>query len=108
MTVGVGYDSDLEQVERVTVKVAKEVMQEIAPELIANEPYIRFHEFADFSINFTLYMRVNEFFDQRMARHLFIKKLHKRYQKEGIKIPFPTRDIYVQGDGTQNGAMTLE
>lgn len=108
MNVGVGYDSDLEQVERVTVKVAKEVMQEIAPELIANEPYIRFNEFADFSINFTLYMRVNEFFDQRMARHLFIKKLHKRYQKEGIKIPFPIRDIYVQNNVSQNGAMTLE
>lgn len=108
MNVGVGYDSDLEQVERVTVKVAKEVMQEIAPELIGNEPYIRFNEFADFSINFTLYMRVNEFFDQRIAKHLFIKKLHKRYQKEGIKIPFPIRDVYVQGDGTQNGAMTLQ
>ncbi|ARV59904.1 mechanosensitive ion channel protein MscS [Nostocales cyanobacterium HT-58-2] len=108
MNVGVGYDSDLEQVERVTVKVAKEVMQEIAPELVANEPYIRFHEFADFSINFTLYMRVNEFFDQRMARHLFVKKLHKCYQEEGIKIPFPVRDIYVQGDGSKNGVMRLE
>jgi small-conductance mechanosensitive channel len=108
MTVGVSYDSDLEQVERVTVEVAKEVMQEIAPELMANEPYIRFNEFADFSINFKLYMRVNEYFDQRMARHLFVKKLHKRYQKEGIKIPFPIRDIYVQGDGSQNGVMTLD
>ena len=53
-------------------------------------------------------MRVNEFFDQRIAKHLLIKKLHKRYQKEGIKIPFPIRDVYVQGDGTQNGAMTLQ
>ncbi|MUH01455.1 mechanosensitive ion channel [Scytonema sp. UIC 10036] len=96
MTVGVSYDSDLEQVERVTVEVAKEVMQEVAPELMSNEPYLRFEEFADFSINFTLYMRVSEFFDQRIARHLFVKKLHKRYQKEGIKIPFPVRDVYVQ------------
>ncbi|MBW4632526.1 MAG: mechanosensitive ion channel family protein [Iphinoe sp. HA4291-MV1] len=101
MIVGVSYDSDLEQVERVTVEIAQEVMEEIAPELIANEPYIRFSEFADSSINFTLYMRVNEFFDQRLARHLFIKKLHKRYQKEGITIPFPIRDVYVQGNGSQ-------
>ncbi|NMG10258.1 mechanosensitive ion channel family protein [Brasilonema sp. UFV-L1] len=108
MTVGVSYDSDLEQVERVTVEVAKQVMQEIAPELIANEPYIRFHEFADFSINFMLYMRVNEFFDQRLARHLLIKKLHKRYQKERITIPFPIRDVYVQDHESRNGAMTLE
>jgi len=96
MNVGVGYDSDLEEVERVTVEVAKEVMQEIAPELIENEPYIRFETFGDFSINFALYMRLNEFFDQRIARHLFVKKLHKRYQQEGIKIPFPTRDLYLQ------------
>jgi small-conductance mechanosensitive channel len=71
-------------------------MQEIAPELIEIEPNIRFHTFNDFSIDFRLYMRVNEYFDQRIARHLFIKKLHKRYQQEGIEIPFPIRDIYMR------------
>lgn len=98
MNVGVSYDSDLEEVERITVEVAKEVMQEIAPELIANEPYIRFHTFGDFSIDFTLYMRVNEYFDQRIGKHLFVKKLHKRYQQAGISIPFPVRDVYVQNN----------
>ncbi|MBD2449888.1 mechanosensitive ion channel family protein [Nostoc sp. FACHB-152] len=98
MNVGVSYDSDLEQVERVTVEVAKEVMREIAPELIENEPYIRFHTFGEFSIDFTLYMRVNEYFDQRIGKHLFVKKLHKRYQELGISIPFPIRDVYVQNN----------
>ncbi|MBE9007507.1 mechanosensitive ion channel family protein [Fortiea sp. LEGE XX443] len=98
MNVGVSYDSDLEQVERATVEVAKEVMREIAPELIANEPYIRFHTFGDFSIDFTLYMRVSEYFDQRIGKHLFVKKLHKRYQELGISIPFPIRDIYIQNN----------
>ncbi|MEA5617611.1 mechanosensitive ion channel family protein [Cronbergia sp. UHCC 0137] len=96
INVGVSYDSDLELVEKVTVEVAKEVMKEIAPALVDNEPYIRFHNFGDFSIDFTLYMRVSEFFDQRIGKHLFVKKLHKRYQQEGIKIPFPVRDVYVQ------------
>ncbi|MGM3305256.1 mechanosensitive ion channel family protein [Anabaena sp. WFMT] len=95
INVGVSYDSDLELVERVTVEVAKEVMQEIAPELLQNEPYMRFHTFNDFSIDFTLYMRVSEFFDQRIGKHLFVKKLHKRYQLEGIQIPFPIRDVYM-------------
>lgn len=98
MNVGVSYDSDLEQVERVTVEVAKEVMREIAPELIENEPYIRFHTFGDFSIDFTLYMRVSEYFDQRIGKHLFVKKLHKRYQELGISIPFPIRDVYMQNN----------
>ncbi len=96
MNVGVSYDSDLEKVEIVTVEVAKEVMQEIAPDLVANEPYIRFHTFNDFSIDFTLYMRVGEYFEQRIGKHLFIKKLHKRYKQEGISIPFPIRDIYMK------------
>ncbi|QHG16237.1 mechanosensitive ion channel family protein [Nostoc sp. ATCC 53789] len=96
MNVGVSYDSDLEQVEKVTVEVAKEVMREIAPELKDNEPYIRFHTFNDFSIDFTLYMRVSEYFDQRIGKHLVVKKLHKRYQQAGIQIPFPIRKVYMQ------------
>ncbi len=107
MDVGVSYDSDLEQVERVTVEVAKDVMQEIAPELIEIEPIIRFHTFNDSSIDFKLSMRVNEYFDQRMARHLFIKKLHKRYQQEGIQIPFPIRDVYVQNNGAETSKIDL-
>lgn len=103
LNVGVDYNSDLEQVERVTVEVAKEVMAEIAPELMNNEPYMRFNKFGDFSINFTLYMRVNEFFDQRIGKHLFIKKLHKRYQEEGIKIPSPPLELYLQDYASKNG-----
>ncbi len=96
MNVGVSYDSDLELVEKVTVEVAKEVMQEIAPELIQIEPYLRFHTFNDFSIDYTLYMRVSEYFDQRIGKHLLVKKLHKRYQQEGIEIPFPIREVYMR------------
>ncbi|MBD2343570.1 mechanosensitive ion channel family protein [Anabaena subtropica] len=101
--VGVSYDSDLDAVEKVTVEVAKEVMREIASELLDNEPYIRFHTFGDFSIDFTLYMRVSEYFDQRIGKHLFIKKLHKRYQKAGISIPFPIRELYFPGNINNNG-----
>ncbi|WGV28415.1 mechanosensitive ion channel family protein [Halotia branconii] len=108
MNVGVSYNSDLEEVERVTVEVAKDVMREIAPELIAIEPYIRFHTFNDFSIDFTLYMRVSEYFDQRMGKHLFVKKLHKRYQQAGITIPFPIRDVYMQDNGAENSDMEVD
>ncbi|MBN4000421.1 mechanosensitive ion channel family protein [Nostoc sp. LPT] len=108
MDVGVSYDSDLEEVERVTVEVAKEVMQEIAPELKESEPYIRFHTFNDFSIDFTLYMRVSEYFDQRIGKHLFVKKLHKRYQQAGIQIPFPIREVYMPNNVNKNSALNLD
>lgn len=101
--VGVDYDSDLEQVERVTVEVAKKVMQEVSPDLVENEPFIRFHTFGDSSIDFTVFLRVNEFFDQRIAKHKFIKQLHKKYQEEKIKIPFPIREVYTQRNQAKNG-----
>jgi small-conductance mechanosensitive channel len=106
INVGVDYHSDLELVEKVTVEVAKEVMQEVSPELMHNEPFIRFQKFGEFSIDFMAYIPVNEFFDQRMAKHIFIKKLHKRYQQEEIKIPFPATELYLQGSNNKNQALT--
>lgn len=108
MDLGVSYDSDLEEVERVIIEVAKEVMREIAPELLTDEPYIRFHRFNDFSIDLTLYMYVNEFFDQRMCKHLFVKKLHKRHRQQGIAFPSPL-DMFIympgKGNGINNGLL---
>lgn len=57
------------------------------------EPFIRYHTFDDFSINFTVILRAQEFVDNYLVKHEFIKKLHKRYAKEGIVIPYPIRAI---------------
>jgi len=99
--VGVSYDSDLEKVERVTVEVAKEVMREVEGGVPEFEPFIRYHTFADFSINFTVILRAREFVGQYLIKHEFIKRLHKRYQQEGIEIPFPIRTVYMKDEGAQ-------
>ncbi|MEW6615079.1 MAG: mechanosensitive ion channel family protein [Thermodesulfobacteriota bacterium] len=94
--VGVSYDSDLEHVEKVTIEVAKEVMEDIVGNELSFEPFIRYHTFADFSINFTVIMRGREFIDQYILTHELVKKLHKRYKKEGIEIPFPIRTVHMK------------
>ncbi|MDP3722917.1 MAG: mechanosensitive ion channel family protein [Candidatus Omnitrophota bacterium] len=94
--VGVDYASDLEHVERVTVEVAREVMQTVPGGVPAFEPFIRYHTFADFSINFTVILRAKEFVDQYLLTHEFVKRLHTRYDQEGITIPFPIRTIHMQ------------
>ena len=91
--VGVHYDSDLEHVEKVTIEVAKEVMREVPGGVPEFEPFIRYHTFGDFSINFTVILRAKEFVDNYLIKHEFIKRLHKRYQKEGIVIPYPIRAL---------------
>ncbi|GAA2934425.1 mechanosensitive ion channel family protein [Streptomyces mexicanus] len=91
--VGVGYDSDLEHVERVTAEVVTEVMREITGAVPEHEPAIRFHTFGDSRIGFTVVLGVGEFSDQYRIKHEFIKRLHKRYRQEGITIPAPTRTV---------------
>ncbi|HAV42492.1 TPA: mechanosensitive ion channel protein MscS [bacterium] len=91
--LGVHYNSDLKEVERVTVEVAKEVMREIPGGIPEFEPFIRYHTFGDFSINFKVVLRTTEFADQYLIKHEFIKRLHERYTKEGIVIPYPIRAI---------------
>ncbi|OIO37867.1 MAG: mechanosensitive ion channel protein MscS [Candidatus Omnitrophica bacterium CG1_02_49_10] len=91
--VGVHYDSDLKHVENVTVEVAREIMKEVQGGVPAFEPFIRYHTFADFSINFTVILRAKEFVDNYLIKHEFIKRLHERYRKEGIVIPYPIRAV---------------
>jgi small-conductance mechanosensitive channel len=94
--VGVSYDSDLAKVEKITMEVAREVIREIPGGVTKFEPFIRYHTFADSSINFTVFLRAKEFVEQYPIKHEFIKRLHERYQKEGIEIPFPIRTVYMK------------
>jgi small-conductance mechanosensitive channel len=92
--VGVAYASDLAKVERVTVEVAKQVLEEIAGGVGEFEPFIRYHTFGDSSIDFTVILRVRGFTDRYLVVHEFIKRLHRRYEREGIEIPFPQRVLH--------------
>lgn len=101
LNLGVHYSSDLKKVEKITIEVAREVMKEIPGGVPEFEPFIRYHTFADFSINFTVILRAKEFVDQYIIKHEFIKRLHERYTKEGIVIPYPIRAINYEQEKTE-------
>ncbi|MFJ5803288.1 mechanosensitive ion channel family protein [Streptomyces decoyicus] len=94
--VGVGYDSDLEHVERVTTEVVESVMTDVNGGDPDHEPAVRFHTFGDSRISFTVILGVGEFSDQYRIKHEFIKRLHQRYRAEGIRIPSPARTVALQ------------
>jgi small-conductance mechanosensitive channel len=94
--VGVSYESDLEKVEKVTIEVARETLQETQGGVKEFEPFIRYHTFSDFSINFTVILRAKEYVDKYLITHEFIKRLHRRYQAEGIEIPFPIQTVQMR------------
>ncbi|MEU6557539.1 mechanosensitive ion channel family protein [Streptomyces sp. NPDC046915] len=93
---GVSYDSDLDHVERVTTEVIAETMTEVTGAVPDHEPAIRFHTFGDSRIGFTIILGVGEFSDQYRIKHEFIKRLHRRYREEGIRIPAPARTVALQ------------
>jgi small-conductance mechanosensitive channel len=75
------------------MEVGREVMTQVAAGVPEFEPFIRYHTFADSSINFTVILRSKEFVDQYLVTHEFVKRLHPRFNREGIVIPFPIRTI---------------
>ncbi|MER7463007.1 mechanosensitive ion channel family protein [Streptomyces sp. NPDC097981] len=103
--VGVGYESDLGHVERVTLEVVDSVMADINGAVPEHEGAVRFHTFADSRINFTVILGVGEFSDQYRIKHEFIKRLHERFRAEGISIPAPTRTVSLHRDDLQSSAL---
>ena len=91
--IGVHYGSDLNHVERVAVDVAKEVLREVPGGISDSDPAVRFHTFGDFSIHFNVTFRAREFGDGAVLRHEYVKRLHKRFAKENIVIPYPVQAI---------------
>ena len=94
--VGVAYDSDLEVVERVTTEVGRDVMRTVEGGVPGFEPFIRYHTFGDSSIQFTTILRGKDYVAQYLLKHEFVKRLHARYDREGIQIPFPIRTVYLR------------
>lgn len=94
--IGVAYGSDLEKVERVTIEVANQVLDNVEGGKADFDPFLRFHTFADSSVNFTVILRVLEYVNQYLVKHEFVKALHKRFHEEGIAIPFPQRTVHMK------------
>jgi small-conductance mechanosensitive channel len=105
---GVAYDSDLAHVERVCIEVAKEVMARIPGSATDWEPVVRYKEFADFSINFLVVLRVKDFAVQYLLGHEYIKALHRRFGEEGIEIPFPIRTVVMRSPQPRQERPTIE
>ena len=100
--VGVHYDSDLEHVERVTLEVAKEILHSHKWGINDYDTFVVFHTFDSSSINFTVMLRAEEYFNRFFIKSAFIKALHARYRQEGIVIPYPIRAINTEQEKAES------
>lgn len=90
LTFGIGYDDDLKKAKEVLNRIIKEdsrVLEEPAPMVAVSE-------LGDSSVNFTFRPWVKK--DDFWSVHFdMIEKVKLEFDKEGISIPFPQRDVHI-------------
>jgi small-conductance mechanosensitive channel len=102
--VSVGYDCDPERVERVLVDEARRAAGEV-PGLLADPPPLArlIPGFGAYSLDFTLVCQVASFVDQYPVQDELRKRILRRFQAEGIGIPYPVRTVEVRGGDAATG-----
>jgi small-conductance mechanosensitive channel len=91
--VGVAYDSNLTQVESVIISMARDLQRSLPSAVASFEPVVRYHTFADSSINLSVVLKARTYAEMAPLKHEFIKKLHETFKREKIDIPFPQRVV---------------
>ena len=92
----VAYGTDLKKAEAIVIDVATKIQKSVKGAVKDFVPFTRYHTFGDNGIGFSIILRVEEYVDQYLVMHEFIKALSKRFAKEGIEIPYPKRSIYIE------------
>jgi len=90
--LGVAYGSDVDQVIEVLSGIAIEHEEVCA----APAPRVRFRRFGESSLDFELLCWIDQPVDRGRMTHELNCTIYKTFQREGIQIPFPQRDLHVR------------
>jgi MscS family membrane protein len=90
--VGVAYGSDIDKVRDVLLQVASESRHSADQP----EPRVRFRAFGDSSLDFQLQIWIDEPRLRGRAMDELNTAVYKRFEAEGIEIPFPQRVVHMQ------------
>lgn len=93
VAVGVAYGTDVEKVERILKEIAAAHPNVVS--VAGKEPVVRFTNFADSSLEFKLFVWVDNLMNQWAVAHDLRKAINKRFADEAIEIPFPQRTVHI-------------
>jgi small conductance mechanosensitive channel len=90
MQVGVGYEDDLDKVIKTTMSLLKADKRVLSDP----EPQVAVSEMADSSVNLVVrpWVKTDDYWDFFFD---FQKAVKQKFDKEGISIPFPQRDVHL-------------
>ena len=99
---GVSYESDLRRVEEVVLEVATGVRDDLEEAVDDYEPLIYFTDFGESNIDFVALLQADDRAASFVVRHELIKRLHDRFNREGIQINYPVRRVVMPPDVVTN------
>ena len=110
VTCGVSYDANLEDVERFATEEAKGVIKESEKAIKDVEPFFGFSNFGDSNIDFFVFLQAVDRSGTFTLKSELIKRIHERFNVEGIEINYPVRKIVYSEpvDSQQGGAFESE
>jgi small conductance mechanosensitive channel len=99
MTFGIGYSDDIPKAE----KVLADIVSGHEKVLKDPEPVVRLHELGDSSVNFVVrpWSKTDDYWDVYWD---VTREVKRRFDEEGISIPFPQRDVHVYHQDGSDGA----
>ncbi len=92
LVMGIGYSDDIDKAQA----VIEEVISKHEKVLETPAPTIKVHELADNSVNFIVrpWSRTADYWDVYWD---LTRDIKKRFDEEGINIPYPQRDLHLSG-----------
>jgi MscS family membrane protein len=100
-TFGVAYGTDSEKVK----KIIHEVIM-ANPDIVTDDenlkPIVRFEEMADSSINFFILVWIKDRDSRFNVGDYLNTEIYRRFNEEGIEIPFPQRTVWVKEEKAGN------
>jgi len=85
VSITVSYNSDLEKVEKETLKVAKEVQRSVKGADQNFEPSVRYQSFGDLGVTFNVILKVLDPIYQSVLKHELIKRIKQAFYEQGIE-----------------------
>jgi len=92
--LSVAYGSDIDKVEKVLLEIASD-NDNVSMEPL---PRVRFRAFGDSALNFELLCWTMEPSLRGKTIHELNSEIYKKFNSEGIRIPFPQRDVHIYRD----------
>lgn len=93
--MGVSYDTDIDLARKL---ILEEALKCPHRDPGSESPIVRVISHGDFSIGLRLYVWVKDVGDMWLARYWLFENVKKRFDSEGVEIPFPYRTLVYKKD----------